>query len=195
MTPESPVHHRTPHPNRLAWIGLGGNLTRSPDLCEEAVQRLAQLVGMRLVAQSPFYQTQPFGPVLNQPWFINAVLIVETTWGSHALLRRLARIEASLGRNRQHEIRWGPRCLDLDLLFHGNRRIHTPSLILPHPRLHLRRFVLQPLRDVSPTWIHPVYGKTIDTLLQEVEDKCQITPWPGRRLETIHQAATHYPVG
>ncbi|MBF0439165.1 MAG: 2-amino-4-hydroxy-6-hydroxymethyldihydropteridine diphosphokinase [Magnetococcales bacterium] len=165
----------------MAWIGLGSNLGNSWGLCSQAIERLKGHPQLHLVTQSPFYRTQPVGPVRGQRWFLNGVVAVETRLGSQALLRLLGRIEASLGRDRRREIRWGPRRMDLDLLFHGDRVVSTPKLILPHPRLHKRRFVLQPLADVVPTWVHPIFGKTIDTLLQEVDDKSLVTQWPDGR--------------
>lgn len=171
------------HPNRIAWIGLGSNLGNPLMACCRAVERLRSHPGLRLVAKSPFYWTQPVGPVPGQPWFINGVVAVETCMGPQALLRLLFEIEFSLGRRRAGVIRWGPRRMDLDLLLHGDRVIRTADLTLPHSQLHKRRFVLQPFFDVAPDWVHPVYGKTIDTMLQEVDDTCQVTRWSeGRRL-------------
>lgn len=128
---------------------------------------------MRLVAQAPFYRTEPVG-LYEQPWYINSVIALESHLEPQALLRTLLALETEFGRNRHLEERWGPRHLDLDLLFHGDRIVNTRALCLPHPRLHQRRFVLRPLCDVAPHFIHPVFGKTVDTLLQEVNDGARV---------------------
>ncbi|MEO5346902.1 MAG: 2-amino-4-hydroxy-6-hydroxymethyldihydropteridine diphosphokinase [Magnetococcus sp. YQC-9] len=158
----------------IAWIGLGGNRSATIRQMQRALTRLALHPGIRLLAISPLYRTEPVGPIRHQPWFFNAVAILDYRHGPCSLLRLLQRIEADSGRDRQREIRWGPRPLDLDLLFFGSRRIRSKRLNLPHPRLHLRRFVLQPCADLAPGWIHPVCGKTIDRLLDEVDDTARI---------------------
>ncbi|MBF0128000.1 MAG: 2-amino-4-hydroxy-6-hydroxymethyldihydropteridine diphosphokinase [Magnetococcales bacterium] len=170
-----------PSSHRVAWIGVGGNLGNALRVCGRAVERLGDHAGVRLVARSRFYRTEPVGPVRHQPWYVNGVVGVETWYGPHALLRILARIETSFGRERGGELRWGPRPLDLDLLLHGNRVLRSTDLILPHPRLHLRRFVLQPLWEVAPALVHPVFGKTVDTMLREVDDTGQAIPWSDGR--------------
>ncbi|MBF0273512.1 MAG: 2-amino-4-hydroxy-6-hydroxymethyldihydropteridine diphosphokinase [Magnetococcales bacterium] len=162
---------------RVAWIGLGGNRRDSLALLLRALQRLRHHRGVDRLTLSPLYLTQPVGPVQAQSWFVNGVAVVETRLGASALLSLLSRIETAAGRNRKHEIHWGPRPLDLDLLFHGQRVMRTRTLVLPHPRLHRRRFVLQPMADLAPGWIHPRFGKTIDTLLREVDDTARIIPW------------------
>ena len=129
------------------------------------------------MAVSPFYRTAPVG-LVSQPWYINGVVVVKTAWGPRALLRFLRRMETRFGRNRKHETRWGPRPLDLDLLFYDNRIIRSPTLLLPHPHLHRRRFVLVPLADTIPKHIHPVLCKTVDTLLSEVDDTSLVERLP-----------------
>jgi 2-amino-4-hydroxy-6-hydroxymethyldihydropteridine diphosphokinase len=159
---------------RLAWIAIGTNQGNPQRIYKQAVQRLKHHpMGIRVAAESPLYRTEPVGMVC-QPWYINGVVVVETQWGPKTLLRVLRRIEAAFGRNRRREKRWGPRRLDLDILFHGERIIHSKFLELPHPRLHLRRFVLTPLAQVSPDFLHPIIGKTVDMLLQDVDDTARV---------------------
>jgi 2-amino-4-hydroxy-6-hydroxymethyldihydropteridine diphosphokinase len=160
--------------SHLAWVAIGTNQGNSKALYGRAVARIASHPrGLRLVAQSSLYRTQPVGMV-PQPWFINGVVLIETKCGPKALLKILHSIEHSFGRNRRREKRWGPRRLDLDLLFYGQRVLNTKSIKIPHPSLHLRRFVLTPLAEVSPQLIHPVFGKTVDMLLQDVDDAARV---------------------
>ncbi|NGZ07366.1 MAG: 2-amino-4-hydroxy-6-hydroxymethyldihydropteridine diphosphokinase [Magnetococcales bacterium] len=166
-------------PAVVAWVGLGGNWPQTPRLFQGALRRLQSQALVHKVVCSPLYLTEPVGPVCRQRWFLNGVIRIETGLGPRALLRLLHRIERSAGRNRKQERRWGPRGLDLDLLFYGARRICDRRLIVPHPRAHQRRFVLQPMVDLAPEWIHPGCGKTIDTLLQKVDDTHLTILWDG----------------
>ncbi|NDH90136.1 MAG: 2-amino-4-hydroxy-6-hydroxymethyldihydropteridine diphosphokinase, partial [Flavobacteriia bacterium] len=116
------------------------------------------------------------GPV-DQPWYCNAVVRVCGELGSPSassalcLLDALQALEGQFGRNRAAEVRWGPRSLDLDLLFWDELRLDHPRLLLPHPRLHLRRFTLMPMGDVVPNWSHPTLGRSLTTLLDECPDE------------------------
>lgn len=159
----------------FAWVGVGSNQGNARLICWQAIARLRAQARVCTLVQSPLYHTEPVGPV-HQPWYINGVVGIQSTLGPKALLRLLHRIEAGFGRCRQREKRWGPRRLDLDLLFHGDRVIHCRTLHIPHPRLHQRRFVLRPLADIAPDLIHPLFGKTVDRMLQEVDDTAQVEP-------------------
>ncbi|MBF0401614.1 MAG: 2-amino-4-hydroxy-6-hydroxymethyldihydropteridine diphosphokinase [Magnetococcales bacterium] len=159
----------------FAWVGVGSNQGNSLRICRRAVALLRGHPRVRQLLQSPFYRTEPVGPV-RQPWYVNGVVGIKSTMGPQALLRLLQRTEAGFGRCRRREKRWGPRRLDLDLLFHGNRVVHTPALHLPHPRLHQRRFVLRPLADLAPDLIHPIVGKTVDNMLRDVDDGSRVEP-------------------
>ncbi len=123
--------------------------------------------GICLRQASSWYRTEPIG-FTNQDWFINGVVHVETTLGPQALLAELLRIEGFFGRERKE--RWGPRKLDLDLLFYGDIIVHTPSLILPHPYIPERRFVLEPLAEIVPSKVHPVLKKTVAELLLKLNE-------------------------
>ncbi|MBF0294181.1 MAG: 2-amino-4-hydroxy-6-hydroxymethyldihydropteridine diphosphokinase [Magnetococcales bacterium] len=179
---------RVTHPGRVAWIGIGGNLGNALAHCRLAVARLTGRQDVRLLAMSGFYLTEPVGPVRGQPWYVNAVAVVETRCGPRALLGILMRIERSLGRRREREVRWGPRRIDLDLLLHGDRIMNSPDLILPHPRLHRRRFVLLPMAALAPDLPHPRFAKTVDTLLRDVDDRGRVTPWPDTGIDLARNA-------
>ncbi len=162
-------------------VGIGANLGNPLLTCRRTIDRLANHGRCQALHRSFFYRTAPVGPA-HQPRFINAVVLIEGTWTPWTLLRLLRRLEREAGRDRQREIRWGPRPLDLDLLFFGQRIIRRNGLIVPHPRLHQRRFVLRPLADVAANWRHPILGKTVDTLLREVDDVGSVERMPDGAL-------------
>jgi len=140
----------------LAFVGLGANLGDRETTLRSALDRLSAEPGVELVAVSSFRDTAPIG-IADQPRFLNAAAAVETTLSAHDLLDRLLAIELRLGRTREGA-RFGPRTIDLDLLLYGDERIDEPGLEVPHPRLHERRFVLEPLLDLDPGLFVPGRG-------------------------------------
>lgn len=143
-----------------AYIGIGANLGER----EETVRRAAALVGARRL--SALRETEPWG-LVDQPLFVNAVAELETELGARALLERLLVAERELGRVRTR-VRWGPRRIDLDLLVYGGEVIDEPDLTVPHPRLHERRFVLEPLAELEPDLVIPGRGR-VSALLAELQ--------------------------
>lgn len=150
----------------LAYIGLGSNLGDRLAHLRRAVVELTAYPGVCLEAASSVYETAPQG-YLDQPFFLNAVLSVRTCLAPFALLKVMGQIEARHGR--QRPIHWGPRTLDLDLLLYGQEQIDTPELVLPHPRLTERAFVLAPLCELAPDLRHPLTGKLLSLYLGELE--------------------------
>lgn len=148
--------------NNLAYIGVGSNLGDAARNCELAVRALSADPESRLAEVSPFYRTEPMGKK-DQGWFVNAAVALETHRPPRELLDFLQTIEREMGRERREK--WGPRIIDLDLLFYGDQVIQMEGLTVPHPRLHERRFVLTPLHDIAPNLRHPLLGKTISALL------------------------------
>ena len=140
-----------------AYVGLGSNLGDRAETLRVALERLAATQGVEVVAVSSLRETDPVGPVTDQPRFLNGVAAVETTLGPRRLLEVLLAIEAGLGRARTGPP-GGPRTLDLDLLLYGEERIDEPGLHVPHPRLHERPFVLEPLEELG--WTPPGPGYT-----------------------------------
>ena len=130
-----------------AAIGLGSNLGDKKDNLDRAVAALAASPGVALVARSGYWRTEPWG-FTDQDWFLNACVVVETELTPRVILERCLAIEASLGRRR--EIRWGPRIIDLDVLYVDGLTVDEPGLALPHPHLTERAFVLAPLAEVRP---------------------------------------------
>ncbi len=148
------------------WIGLGANLGDAHATLDAACEALAALPRTRLVARSSVWRSAPIDAA--GPDFLNAVAHLQTRLDPHALLAALHAIEAGHGRERPY--RNAPRTLDLDLLLYGNQRIDTPMLVVPHPRAHLRAFVLCPLAELMPGGEVPGRGP-IDQLLDAVGDQ------------------------
>jgi 2-amino-4-hydroxy-6-hydroxymethyldihydropteridine diphosphokinase len=135
-----------------AFLGLGGNVG---DVRNGFAAAIAMLCGddlVRLTARSSDYRTPPWG-IADQPPFRNAVIAVTTTLSPHALLARAQGCERALGRDRDRERRWGPRTIDIDMLAYDDVTLHDPNLMLPHPRLFERAFVLVPLAEIAPDCI------------------------------------------
>jgi 2-amino-4-hydroxy-6-hydroxymethyldihydropteridine diphosphokinase len=153
----------------LAAIALGSNLEsrfgdREANL-REAVRRTGALGEVRAV--SSFYDTEPVG-YLEQPRFLNGALLLETDLDPRTLMRELLAVERAMGRERLGAIAKGPRVIDLDLLLFGDWVLWAEELILPHPRMEEREFVLEPLVEIAPEWVHPVLGVTVRELLERL---------------------------
>jgi 2-amino-4-hydroxy-6-hydroxymethyldihydropteridine diphosphokinase len=131
-----------------SYIGIGANLGDRERTLRSAVSSLAAAPGVEVVAVSSFRETDPVGPVTDQPRFLNGAVAVETSLEARELLELLLRVEADHGRTREGP-QGGPRTLDLDLLVHGDERVDEPGLTIPHPRLHERPFVLEPLAELG----------------------------------------------
>jgi 2-amino-4-hydroxy-6-hydroxymethyldihydropteridine diphosphokinase len=150
-----------------AYIALGSNMGDRELNLLRAVAEIGRLPDCKVTGLSSFYETSPVG-VTEQPSFYNAVLRLHTALSPHELLERLLRIETDIfGRTRT--TRWGPRRIDLDLLLHGETAISDDKLILPHPRISERRFVLQPLCDIAPELVHPLLGRSVIKLLDSLQ--------------------------
>lgn len=146
-----------------ALVAVGSNLGDRLDNVQAGVKGVDLLPDTEVVAVSKLYETAPVGGPDDQGAYFNAVVVVETSLGAAELLADLHRIEA--GQERERIVHWGPRTLDLDLLLYGDLVVERPELVVPHPRLHERRFVMVPLCDVAPGLVHPVLGVTMHDLL------------------------------
>ena len=174
-------------------IGLGANLPSGSDAPIETLQRAVHMVAEQVGPDpvcSPWYASTPVG-VSGQPDFVNGAVRLDTELDAATLLATLHRIEDRLGRTRN--TRWGPRVVDLDLLVYGDRLLPDARLwrqvaeatdetafldvpVVPHPRLHKRLFALQPLKDIWPDWSHPLTGKSIARMINEIEGRQLLYP-------------------
>jgi len=155
----------------IAFIGIGANMARSVETCRTAVGTLAESPGIRLLRTSSLYRTEPVGP-RQQEWFINAVAEIRTSLQPGALLETLKDIERRLGRT--EAIRWGPRVIDLDILLYGQEVIQEGDLVVPHPEMHRRRFVLVPLCELASYAVHPAFGVSLRGLLDRLTDPARV---------------------
>ncbi len=152
----------TPH-EPIAYIGLGSNLGDRRRNLESALGALRKTTGIEVVAVSVLIETEPEGPP-RQDRYLNGAAMIRTKLSPRGLLQAMLEIESAHGRDRMVERRWGPRRVDLDLLMYADRIIDEPDLVVPHPRMHRRTFVLAPLAEIAPDAVHPVLGVTIRAL-------------------------------
>ena len=155
----------------ISFIGIGSNLERPADNCEKAIEYIGKISGCKVLRSSSFYRTEPVG-FLDQEWFINAVVEIRTSLTAHSLFRELQSTENLMGR--QKLVKWGPRIIDLDIIFYGQEVINEDNLTVPHPELHRRRFVLEPLYEIAPYMIHPTFGVSIAGLMGRLEDTSRV---------------------
>ncbi len=146
-----------------AYIGLGSNIGDREYQLNRAVELLKITEKTQVTLVSSYYNTAPVG-YEQQPDFLNAVVEIRTSLSSRELLRVCSGIEKELKRERI--IHWGPRTIDLDILLYGCNIINDTDLVIPHPRMHERRFVLEPLNEIAPLVLHPVFNKTINDILE-----------------------------
>jgi 2-amino-4-hydroxy-6-hydroxymethyldihydropteridine diphosphokinase len=149
---------------KLVYLSLGSNLGDRENYLREAISRLRQLGEIKQV--SGFYETQPVEVQTEQSWFLNCVLEMETELMPLAFLGRMLAVEQSMGRVRTEPK--GPRTIDIDIVFFGNDVLDTPELTVPHPAMHHRRFVLEPLAEIAPAFMHPVLKYTVQELLDSL---------------------------
>jgi len=156
--------------NKDVFLLLGSNQGRSSQILGSAREAIQSTIG-KVDQASSVYRTEAWGKK-DQPDFFNQVLQVPTTLAPEELLDSINAIEKDLGRIRRE--RWGPRLIDIDILFYGNSVIDTPTLKIPHPGVPQRRFTLVPLAEIAPTFIHPVLAKEVRVLLEECGDELQV---------------------
>jgi 2-amino-4-hydroxy-6-hydroxymethyldihydropteridine diphosphokinase len=150
----------------VAYVAVGANLGDRAANIVSAVESLGRTPGLSLVGQSTLIENPAVGGPVESPPFLNGIVELRTTLSPRELLDRLLEIERSLGRERRE--RWSPRTIDLDLVLYGNQVIDAPDLKVPHPLMHVRRFVVQPLAEIAPDVVHPILRKTVQELLDDL---------------------------
>lgn len=156
------------------FIGFGSNVGDRQEICDRAVALMGLLPHSCQTGVSSYYETEPVDPnqLLGSTWFYNGIVRIETYIKPRSLLGILQETERALGRDQTN--RAGPRTMDFDILFYGESIISEPGLTIPHPRLHLRRFVLEPMVELDASWRHPVLNQTMQELLSLVTDPAQV---------------------
>lgn len=152
----------------LAYLGMGSNLGLREEQLKRAMGKIASLPQTEILDFSSLYETEPVG-VKNQPWFLNLVLIIQTAAPPEELLHQLKEIESRMGRGKGR--RWSPRPIDLDILLYDNLIFDSPRLVIPHPRMHQRLFVLLPLAELVPQLKHPILGRNMEQLAEGLSQR------------------------
>ena len=147
-----------------AIIAFGSNMGNRRENIQKALEKMEH-IGLNLIKTSTIIETEPYG-YLDQDSFLNGACIVDTVFSPKELLYQLLAIEQELGRKR--EIRWGPRIIDLDIIFYEDQIIREKDLIIPHPDAHNRTFVMEPISEIAPFFVHPIYKKTVREIYQEL---------------------------
>lgn len=153
----------------IAYLCLGANSKNRLTTVQQAVSLLSLAENIKLIRASALYETEPWG-VKDQNWFLNMVVEIKTDLSAQDLLMKCLSIEKMLGRDRSREQRWGERPVDIDIIFYDNQIINTGILTVPHPRMHERAFVLVPLLELIPDFVHPVLKKSVSDLYDELDD-------------------------
>lgn len=166
----------------IAYIGLGSNLGDRIGYIQQACKMLNDIECIQVIKSSSLYETEPYG-YKNQDWFINAVAKVKTSLSADNLLDVCMDIEKRLGRIRKTEdVQWGPRTVDLDILFFDNEIISNQFLQIPHPRVHLRAYALVPLLEIAHNLLHPTIGKTVEELHNDLDNPEEVYLYGTRRI-------------
>jgi 2-amino-4-hydroxy-6-hydroxymethyldihydropteridine diphosphokinase len=151
----------------IAYLGIGSNLGDPVQNCREALRQVSSLKNAEVLRRSSLYRTEPVG-VEAQGWFVNGIAEIRTTFAAAQLLKALQWVERSMGRERIE--RWGPRVIDIDILLFGQEIVNTEAFVVPHPEMHRRRFVLEPMNEIAAYVIHPLFGVSMKGLLDRLED-------------------------
>ena len=155
-------------------IALGANLGDRKQTFAKAIAAIGEQIGA-VIARSKWIETEPLlaeeNPIPDQPPYLNAVIAVHSDLSPQEVMKKLLAIELALGRDRSETREWAPRVIDLDLICCGNEVLMTPDLMLPHPEMHKRLFVLEPMLEVTPNWVHPLIRKDIKQMVEALKGR------------------------
>ncbi len=152
----------------IVYLSIGSNTGDRLVNLQHITSRLSMHDNIDLIQTSSFYETEPWGKK-DQPWFLNAVVQIKTSLNPYELLDVCMNIETAMGRNREAEEHWGERPADIDILFYDKEIISDEKLRIPHIYLHERAFVLVPLLEIAPNFVHPVFQKTTEQLYDDLK--------------------------
>ncbi len=155
---------------KTVYLGTGSNVGNRFANLQEALWLCDKRLG-EVGAYSSIYETAAWGNT-DQQAFLNQVIKIRTPFSPLQLMQKILCVEKSLGRKR--ELKWGPRTIDIDILFYDNQVLQKPDLVLPHPQLHLRKFVLVPLSEIAPGLIHPILKKEVSEILKNCQDPLEV---------------------
>lgn len=167
----------------IVYLCLGSNKGDRVGYVQQATSLLGAVEGISIIRTSSFYETQPWLEIGNN-WFVNAVIEVKTTLSPQDLLKECLRVEGQLGRNRDVEVKYGDRTIDIDILFYGKEIVEEEHLQIPHKYLHQRAFTLVPMLELNPNFVHPVLNKTVEQLHDELENP-ELVYLYGTRVDEI----------
>ncbi len=153
----------------IVYLCLGSNMGDRFNLVQNAVNLFSLAENCDIIRTSALYETEPWG-YKDQNWFLNLIVEMKTTLSPEELLAKCQEIERFLGRDRTIEVRWGERLIDADIIFYGKEVINTEKLTIPHKYMHKRAFVLVPLLELIPDFVHPVLNRTISQIYDDLED-------------------------
>ncbi len=164
----------------IAYLGLGSNVGERIVFMENAMSEIGRIKDTRITKSAAVYETEPWGNV-RQDDYLNSAVEIETGLNAENLLKELKSIEKKLGRTANKK--WSEREIDIDLLFYGNEIIQNDFMKIPHPQIENRRFVLIPMNEIAPGFIHPILGKTISELLNITDDNLKVVKYKSEKTE------------
>lgn len=153
----------------IAYLCLGSNIGDKVGYIQQAINLLVSSGNVSIVRSSAFYETEPWGNK-SQDWFVNAAVEIKTKLSPQELLALCLDTEKQLGRVREPNKKWSSRCIDIDILLYGDEIVNDENLKIPHRHMHERAFVLVPMLELVPDYIHPVFDKTLMDLYDEIEE-------------------------
>ena len=154
----------------IVYLSLGSNIGDRVGYVQQATSLLGACENINIVSTSSFYETEPWG-MESENWFVNAVIQITTTLEPEQLLAECQRIENQLGRKRADKnVEYSDRTIDIDIIFYDNIIINTPTLTIPHKHFHRRVFMLIPMLEIAPDFVHPFFGKTVENLYEAIDE-------------------------